>query len=135
MANLYRFENHLRCVWVIQNYKFKMLRRPRYTMRPGGGTPIMIFRQFVYFARKMLLLAVHSKLDYPFSVKKDILSPHFIRKKPPFCLNRLPFPRGLGGATRGSAVKPTKFIHLVKRDPVIYTLGSLWYMYMKIRKF
>ena len=43
-------------------------------LAPGGGTPIMIFRQL------NALFAVHSKLDYPFSVKIDILSPHFIRK-------------------------------------------------------
>ena len=36
---------------VIQNYKLKMLRRPRYPISPGGGTPIMILRQFVYVAR------------------------------------------------------------------------------------
>ena len=51
----------------------------------------------------MPFLAVHSKLDYPFSVKKkkkeDILSPNFIRKNRLFCLKR----QGVGGATRGNA--------------------------------
>ena len=85
MANLYRFENHLRCVGDTKRFVDHGIQ-----LAPGGGTPIMIFRQL------NALFAVHSKLDYPFSVKKeDILSP--------FCLKRHPFPRGVGGATRGNA--------------------------------
>ena len=64
-ANLYPLENHLRCVGVIQNYKYKILRRPGYRVYPiipGGGTPIMILRQYVYVASiNALFCVVHSK--------------------------------------------------------------------------
>ena len=88
MANLYRFENHLRCVGDTKRFVDHGIQ-----LAPGGGTPIMIFRQL------NALFAVHSKLDYPFSVKKEDL----YTEKLPFCLKRHSFPRGVGGATRGNA--------------------------------
>ena len=57
----------------------------------------------------MPFFVVHSKLDYPFSVKKkkkkkkSHFKPHLYTEKSPFCLKRHPFPRGMGGATRGNA--------------------------------
>ena len=93
MANLYRFENHLRCVGDTKRFVDHGIQ-----LAPGGGTPIMIFRQL------NALFAVHSKLDYPFSVKKRRhFKPPIYTEKSPFCLKRHPFPRGVGGATRGNA--------------------------------
>ena len=51
-----------------------------YPINPGGGTPIMILRQYVYVASINALFAssIPNKIT-PFQYKR-ILSPHFIQK-------------------------------------------------------
>ena len=66
----------------IQNASF---RRPRYPISPGGGTPIMMLRQFVYVAQLMPFLRSSFQIRLPLFSEKRNSKPPLYTEKSPFC--------------------------------------------------
>ena len=73
---------------MIQNYIYKILFSTRvYPIIPGGGTPIMILRQYVYVASINALFAssIPNKIT-PFQYKRNFKPPLYSEKLPSFSL-------------------------------------------------